>query len=362
VIAAIPRRAWTWGSAVLITLGVVFAGRAVPWAIAAASVRAASIPLLVLAAVATGVAIAARVVGWACLLRVIGVDSAGIAARSSIIAMALNCVLVGNAGEVVRAAIVTRESHARIGAVVAMIALERLVMIVPFILLVVVAGLLMPLPPTLARWYLPALGAVVLLTLGIVVTRSAESERGCAGRPGRVCQALERVHSTARLLLAPGRLAVVLASAGLHWAMQYLAFIAAAAALHFPSSPVEGLIALLVLSVSGSVRVTPGGVGVNQLAMVGVAQALHLPAAEAVGVALVLQAIQTVSLLVAALAIITCRSSAPTRAPTEPPCSQRRQRSRLQHLTIRGTASRHDGSGGTPDRPAQPGASLAGTE
>ena len=104
-----------------------------------------------------------------------------------------------------------------------------------------------------------------------------------------------------RELLTPRRTAAVLGWAVAHWVLQFVAIAAAAQALGFPM-PVSGsLLALLGMSASGSVRATPGNIGVNQLIYVGTAESLGLPGAGALAVALVMQVVQTVPVLAAAV-------------------------------------------------------------
>jgi hypothetical protein len=58
------------------------------------------------------------------------------------------------------------------------------------------------------------------------------------------------------------------------------------------------------VSAGGSVRATPANIGVTQLVYAGTATMLGLPAQGAVAVALLLQAVQTVPVVLAAVALL----------------------------------------------------------
>ena len=299
---------WRLAPPVLIAVASIAIGRTVPWREVVDAVAAASWPLLAIVVVATVLALGARIAAWHCLLRSIGVYSAMTAMRASVVGMALNCVLIANAGEPARFAVVRRESRATGAAILATMALERLLVSVPFIVLLIVTGAIHPLPASLHDGRSLALLALGLAMAAWFVVRRRPSPRGVpapslvdAPPRGRVSMAIGRFGTAMRDLLTPRRTAAVLGWAVAHWTLQFVALAVTAEALGF-AMPVGGsLLALLGMSASGSVRATPGNIGVNQLIYVGTAEAMGLPGAGALAVALVMQVVQTVPVLGAAV-------------------------------------------------------------
>ncbi|HUF29053.1 MAG TPA: lysylphosphatidylglycerol synthase transmembrane domain-containing protein [Gemmatimonadaceae bacterium] len=301
-------RAWRWTPPAVIAVLAVLAGRAVPWAEVAARIGDASPPMLALATAATYMAVAARVVAWWSLLQGIGVSSFAIASRAAIVGMAINCVLIANAGEIHRVGIVVREAKVGTSAVIATVVIERLIVSVPFALFLAAAGLMLPLPPELARWRLIVLGAIAAMIIGLVLLARpighANADRPmAAGCRLRAANALRPFRESLRVLLSAGRTSLVLGLAVVHWAFQIVALVLLEVALQLPMPLVGTLLALLGMSASGSVRLAPGNLGLNQLVYAGTAATFGLEPESALGVAMVLQVIQTVPLLLLALAM-----------------------------------------------------------
>lgn len=308
---------WRWANIGVALVAIAIAARTVPWAEVASGVGTASMRWLAVAVIAAAVAVIARAGAWSRLLRAIGVHSPHIAVRATVLAMALNCVLIGNAGELARVAIVVRETRARLGSVVASIALERLLVTVPFLMLLVAVGAALPLPPVLARWYIPVVTGIPLIALGVLLMLRARRSVVDGGRlprwAARMSRAIERLRSAGRTFLDSGCLTTVLGWDALHWLSQYASLMATAAALGFALSPGEGLLTLLALSAAGTARITPGNIGINQIAVVGTAEMLDLPATGALSVALVLHGVQVAPLLVGAVVVSVCRRRSAAR-------------------------------------------------
>jgi uncharacterized membrane protein YbhN (UPF0104 family) len=294
--------AWRWTPPAVIAALSVLAARVVPWGEVAARIAGASAPMLAIATVATYLAVAARLVAWWTLLQGVGVISLAMACRATIVGMAINCLLIANVGEAHRVGIVVREARVSASAVIASVVIERLIVSVPFAVLLAVSGWMLPLPPELARWRLIVLGAIAAMIIGLLLLARPGRQkdpgmRMASGWRLRAADALRRFRAAVRDLLSTGRTSLVLGLAVAHWVLQLIALVSVAAALQFPLPLAGSLLALLGMSASGSARLAPGNVGINQMVYVSTAATFGLAPAGALGVAIVLQVIQTVPLL-----------------------------------------------------------------
>ena len=184
---------WTL-TAIIVGFLVVFA-RTVDWASAWASIRSASIPLLLVAVVLNFVSITIKGIRWWLFLRPAGSPSLGLATRATIAGSGLNNVLVANGGDAARVVFVSRATGIRSSTVLATLALERLFDPVGFVFLLVWGIAVYRLPPSIERWTLPAeLGLVAIIgLLGWFVYASRhmtelprESRRKAHGFGGRI--------------------------------------------------------------------------------------------------------------------------------------------------------------------------------
>jgi hypothetical protein len=302
------RRSFVWRglpSAALLALVVVFAN-VLPWATILTSLRGTSLPLVALAVCSTLLAITARALLFWRLLRQNGAASLGLAARATFTAVALNSVLVGQAGEAGRVLVVVKESQHRSAQVIATVVFEHAMVSAIYLALLVSAGALLPMPDALARWRLGALLALVtlggmLLFLGHA-RGTGRSERGRSFGPLRqLTRGVGAFLGTLRSLAAGGNIAGGLSLAAAHWALQLLAFFATVAALGNSMPAAAIVIAFLAVSASGSVRLTPGNVGVTQVVLAGAAGVYGVPLQDAVAVAMLWQIVQTVPTVMVAL-------------------------------------------------------------
>jgi uncharacterized protein (TIRG00374 family) len=299
---------WRWlPPAALLGLVMLFAN-ALPWATNLTSMRGTSLPLVGLAVCSTLLAIAARALLFWRLLRQHGATSLGLAARATYTAVALNSILVGQAGEAGRVLLVVKESQHRSAQVIATVVFEHAMVSAIYLALLVSAGALLPMPDALARWRLGAL--LALVTLGCMLLFLGHA-RG-TDRPGRgrsfgplrqLTRGVGAFLGTLRSLAAGGNIASGLLLAVAHWALQLLAFFATSAALGHPMPAAAIVVAFLAVSASGSVRLTPGNVGVTQVVFAGAVGVFGVPLQEAVAVAMLWQIVQTVPTVIVALAL-----------------------------------------------------------
>lgn len=281
--------------------------RGVPWGEVWSGMRAASLPVLLLALAANYAACAARTALWWRLLRAVGIPSLGLAVRATIVGMVLHCVLVGNAGEAGRVLLVTRSTGASATTVIASVVLERLAVSAGYVAVLIVAGIVLPLPPPLDRWKVFA--TMSLCVGGVLIAllareRSAPRSNTLAQPPSAWRRTMNAFRASAGQAVAGAGVAVVLCLTAVNWAGQIATFHLTAKAVGLPISLGGSVVAMLVVLASGTVRATPGNLGVTQLAYVAAAGALGLSTQLAMGVALLLQAIQTVPVVMASVFVL----------------------------------------------------------
>src|SRR6185437_17123445 len=104
-------------------------------------------------------------------LRPVGSPSLGLAMRATAAGAGINNLLIANSGEAARAVLVTRSSEASGTGVVAALALERLFDFIGYVLVLIGAAFLFPLPASVARWRPEAiamLGAIVVVLVALL--------------------------------------------------------------------------------------------------------------------------------------------------------------------------------------------------
>ena len=110
---------------VILVMLVLFARR-VNWHDTWATMRSASMPILLLAAALNLSSIVVKALRWWIFLRPIGATSLPLAIRASFAGAGLNNVLVANGGEAARVVFVARSAHVPSAKVLATLALERM--------------------------------------------------------------------------------------------------------------------------------------------------------------------------------------------------------------------------------------------
>jgi uncharacterized membrane protein YbhN (UPF0104 family) len=260
-----------------------------------------------MALVANYLAVAARTVLWWRFLRVIAVPSFGLAVRATIVGMALQCVLVGNAGEAGRVLLVMRTTGQRARAVITSVVLERLVVSTGYLVVLVAGGLCLTFPAALDRWRLPAVAMLCVggVLVGLVARKPDER---CVSRGGRRARDLSRgvaaLHASIREASVGAGGYLIVALTAVNWGAQLATFHWAAMAMDLPITIGGSAIAMLTVLASGSIRATPANMGVTQLAYVTTAAMLGLSGEVALQVALLLQGIQTIPIMLAGLFLL----------------------------------------------------------
>jgi uncharacterized protein (TIRG00374 family) len=315
-------RWWRWLAPVAVLALVGGLASVLPWSAILTSLRATSVPVVGVAACATLLAITARALLFWRLLRQNGAASLSLAVRATFTAVALNSMLVGQAGEAGRVLLVVKESQQRSAQVIAAVVFEHAMVSAIYLVLLICAGALLPMPETLARWRMGALLALATLGAALLLlaqTRGTRRPTGghSSGALVRLIRGVNAFLGTLRHLAAGGHIAGALSLAAAHWCLQLCAFFATVAALGYPMPATAILIAFLAVSASGSVRLTPGNAGVTQVVFAGAAGVYGVPLQEAVAVAVLWQLVQTGPAVIVALAFAP-RSLAMVRPARHP--------------------------------------------
>jgi uncharacterized protein (TIRG00374 family) len=281
--------------------------------------------------------IVVKAVRWWVFLRQVGVRSLPLAMRATFAGAGLNNVLVANGGEAARVVFVARSAHIQSATVLATLALERLFELVGYIVLLSLAVTFLQVPPSLSNAKPFAMGALVLM--GVLLTwllkRPDVVELVAGPKPptwqGRLKAYGSRFVNTIGFVSSGPRFIVALLLSVGAWALQVTTYEMTARAAHLPMSTVATVAALLAVNLGFALRLTPGNVGIFQLAYAATAVAFGYDKDHATAVAFVIQAQQIlpVTLLGVALApefIFKARKRRQDDAPGEIPSTSRPDR------------------------------------
>jgi uncharacterized protein (TIRG00374 family) len=299
-------RAVRWIVTATIVVFLVIFARTIDWGAAWASIRGASLPLVLAATIANFVSIGIKGTRWWLFLKPAGAPSLGLATRATLAGTGLNNVLVANGGDAARVVFVTRATGLPSSRVLATLALERMFDLVGFVILLVYGIVAFELPASLERWAIPsylALAAVIAFLVWFVHTSRhvtswevAEDRAAAHGWFGRAKAYLEGFALSTRSLATGPRFAGALTISMIAWALQAVTFEVAASAAHVDVSPAASLAALLSTNLGLLVRATPGNVGFFQFVYALTVGAFGVTRSDAIVVSLLIQTIQIVPL------------------------------------------------------------------
>jgi uncharacterized protein (TIRG00374 family) len=301
-------RAVRWIVTAAIVVFLVMFARTIDWSAAWASIRGASLPLVIGATIANFISIAIKGTRWWLFLKPAGAPSLGLATRATLAGTGLNNVLVANGGDAARVVFVTRATGLPSARVLATLALERLFDLVGFVILLVYGIIAFDLPATLERWAIPAylvLVVVIALLVWFVHTSRnvtswevAEDRATARGWLGRAKAWLEGFALSTRSLTTGPRFAGALTISMIAWALQVVTFELAADAARVNVSSAASLAALLATNLGLIVRATPGNVGFFQFVYALTVAAFGVTRSDAIAVSLLIQTIQIIPLTV----------------------------------------------------------------
>jgi uncharacterized protein (TIRG00374 family) len=282
-------------SLAFVALLVVFA-RHVQWRATWEQLRAASPRMLGAALVVNLLSLALKGVRWWLFLRKVGSPSFWLAVKATFAGAGLNNVLVANGGQAAQLLLVSRVTGVPNAEVFATLTLDRLNGFVGYVLVLVLGLYVLPLPGDLGRLRPWAAGALIVLTIVMIVLFRLDVGEDAASPDGRRFQRLRDYgHMFLRAVteMSTGTLfvqALVLSIAS--WVLQIATFQMTAMAVHFPIS-VTGSVAAVILVNTGFVfHITPGNVGVFQALYAAAAVAFGLDQSAAIAVAILIQAQQ----------------------------------------------------------------------
>lgn len=299
------------GTLAIIGMLVLFASK-VDWPAIMEDLRRAKTVPLVLAVIANLASFVLKGVRWWLFLRPIGVPSFWLAQKAEFVGAALNNALVANAGEGARVVLVAREAKIHSAPVLATVALERFFDIMGYMVMMVVALFVFPLPRSIAAWRPWAIVALVVM-VGIIAFLARRHPAPRAPRveadpPGRKWIAglrryMAKFGASIRELSTFPRFAGALLLSLAAWALLVATYAWGAAALGAPLSLAGNVAVTLAVSVGFLVRFTPGNVGVFQVAYAVTAQQFGTDRDTAVAVALLIQAIQMIPVTIIGFAL-----------------------------------------------------------
>ncbi|MDB4880743.1 MAG: conserved rane protein of unknown function [Gemmatimonadetes bacterium] len=295
-------------TAFILVMLVLFARR-VNWSDTWATMRSASLPLVIAAAALNLLSIVLKGVRWWIFLRPIGARSLPLALRATFAGAGLNNVLVANGGEAARVVFLARAAHVPSARVLATLALERLFELVGYVVLLAAAATFLELPGSLARVKPFAIVILVaMLALLAWLLRRPEVVEAVAGpHPatwlGHMKAYGSRFVQTIGAVSSPSRfLGALLLSVGA-WALQVATYKVTADAAGFPMTTVGTIAALLAVNLGFALRATPGNVGLFQAAYAATAVAFGLNEEQAIAVAFLIQAQQILPVTLLGIAL-----------------------------------------------------------
>jgi uncharacterized protein (TIRG00374 family) len=303
---------WIVTAAIVVFL-IIFA-RTIHWSEAWSAIRSASLPLLALALGVNFLSLVLKGIRWWLFLKPAGSTSLPLALRATVAGAGLNNVLVANGGDAARVVFVTRATGLSSATVLATLALERMFDPIGFVILLVYASMVFPLPPSVGAWRVPAqvaLGIIAILLLWFLYSARntnpedvTDDHRSPVGWWNRFRNYLAGFALSARALANAPRFIGALILSMLAWWCQVLTFKYAAEAAHVSMSTGASVATLLAINLGLLVRATPGNVGFFQFVFAITAEQFGIDRNDAIAVSLLIQTLQIIpiTMLGAALA------------------------------------------------------------
>ena len=270
-----------------------------------AAVTNASVPMLLVVAAATLFSTIMKGVRWWIFLRRSTTLRVGEVIRFTFAGLGLNALLLAQAGELVRVGLASRAAKAPLSTVLGSLASDKVVEILAFLAMAVVAVLVQPtdLFPA-SKVIVPALIAFGFFA-AFIAYRGKSPERILEPVAGgwrfyvhRSRAFISRFAGEAQTRLRGMDAVKAFAISLVYWPTQIIAFAAGAEAvgLHIPI--VATVAAVVAVNLAGFVRATPGNVGVFQVFYALAVTRFGFPQDKAVAAAVLIQSVQLVTVIV----------------------------------------------------------------
>jgi uncharacterized membrane protein YbhN (UPF0104 family) len=293
---------WLVGVAAVVLTG--FAMRRFPWHAAGDALLHADLALLVAATVINLTSLVFKGTAWHLLLRTLVPSRWLVMQEATIVGSAVNSISVSGIGEGARVQFVRSRERAPVRDLLASLVGARVVEAVGLVLLIAIAPLFLALPGRLRHVQLAAL-AVMACVLGVA------SINGWSYLARWLPEALRAELSSLAAMASPRHVWLpVLLSVG-NWGAQWLTYHWTIEAVHVSVSYAASFTALLVSNVGGSLRLTPGNVGIAQASMVLALLSFGIAPEHGVAAGLALQALQVLPVLVIGAMIVGWRGLMP---------------------------------------------------
>jgi uncharacterized protein (TIRG00374 family) len=262
--------------------------------------------MLLVVAAATLFSTAMKGVRWWIFLRRSTTLRVGQVIRFTFAGLGLNAILLANAGEVIRVGLAARAAKVRIATVLGSLASDKVVEILAFLAMAVIAVLIQPtdLFPA-SKVIVPALVAFGFF-VAFVAYRGKNPEQvfepvatgGLGGFLRRGKSFVLHFANEARTRLRGLDAVKAFGISLVYWPTQIIAFAAGAEAvgLHIPI--VATVAAVVAVNLAGFIRATPGNVGVFQVFYALAVTRFGFPQEKAVAAAVLIQSVQLVTVIV----------------------------------------------------------------
>jgi uncharacterized membrane protein YbhN (UPF0104 family) len=287
-----------WGAGIIVLALAVRAGFRFPWYETVTAIQHADQGALLALAVISLLCFVAKGWAWHLLLRPVAPHRWRSAQDANLVGAAINNVSVAVIGEAARVRRLLALAPVPMGAAVASVVWTRAIEAVGLAICVLVAPLLLDLPPIFRGLEIGALASLIgLISLVVWFRRGGKLPFRIPDQARRAVAILGQIGPWPRLV-APVFLALV-NWAG-QWASMHYAFVAAG----FTAPAAASFLVMLATNLTGLLRLTPGNVGAMQAGFVAGLLPFGVAAGPAIGASLLLQAAQIIPVMVIAFALV----------------------------------------------------------
>lgn len=251
--------------------------------------------------------------------------------RFTFAGLGLNAILLAQAGELARVALAARAAQAPVATVLGTLASDKVVEILAFFAMAVIAVLVQPtdLFPA-SKVVVPAIVAVALFAVFILYRGKASGGNVESDGSGGWSQFLRKSKSflfrfadEARTRLRGMDAVKAFAISLIYWPTQIIAFAAGAEAVGLDIPIVATVAGVVAVNLAGFVRATPGNVGVFQVFYALAVTPFGVTQEKAVAAAVLIQSVQLVAVIISGIiaapgAFTSARLFSPTNDLSDP--------------------------------------------